>query len=300
MKNVQVIGDVMLDVYEQVTAIRVSPEAPVLIGELESISYFPGGAANAARNCVALGSPHVQLHGVIGSDNHGALLKTACKEAGIICKLQETEFPTITKRRTVNTCGQHLLRVDTGSVAIPPTWPSLCLSDTDSLFISDYDKGMFDCIHSDYLFDLIAQAKINGCFVIVNGKPKNILGYRQADCLVFNYHEARETLRLLGSRKTDCTDPAKLTYELHATIKLMQDASLEHLVVTVGEQGFWHSCNDTLNLVPAVPVVVSDVVGAGDTLCATIAVAGNCSQQTMIEAAKNAAKVVSQRGTATP
>lgn len=297
MNNVQVIGDIMLDVYEKVAAVRVSPEAPVLIGELDSISHYPGGAANAARNCVALGSPSVQLHGVIGADSAGSQLKMACNEAGIICKFQEGVGPTITKRRTVNHCGQHLLRVDTGSVAIPPLRPTLHLSDSDSLLISDYDKGMFN---SDQLFDLIAQARINGCFVVVNGKPKNILGYRQADCLVFNYHEARETLRLLDARKANYTDPAKLTDELHATINLMQYASLEHLVVTVGERGFWHSWNDTLNLVPAVPVVVSDVVGAGDTLCATIAVAGNCFQQTLIEAAKNAAKVVSQRGTATP
>ncbi len=45
-----VIGDLMLDEFIWGKVSRISPEAPVPVVEVQETSYYPGGAANVARN----------------------------------------------------------------------------------------------------------------------------------------------------------------------------------------------------------------------------------------------------------
>ena len=49
-KRVLVIGDLMLDEFVWGRVSRISPEAPVPVVEVIRESYYPGGAANVARN----------------------------------------------------------------------------------------------------------------------------------------------------------------------------------------------------------------------------------------------------------
>ena len=49
-KRVLVAGDLILDEFIWGKVSRISPEAPVPVVEVASESYFPGGAANVARN----------------------------------------------------------------------------------------------------------------------------------------------------------------------------------------------------------------------------------------------------------
>ncbi|HSH07479.1 MAG TPA: PfkB family carbohydrate kinase, partial [Burkholderiales bacterium] len=68
--RVLIVGDVMLDRYWFGDASRVSPEAPVPVVLVEREEARPGGAANVARNCVALGAT-AQLLSVVADDEHG-------------------------------------------------------------------------------------------------------------------------------------------------------------------------------------------------------------------------------------
>ncbi|PYK82310.1 MAG: D-glycero-beta-D-manno-heptose-7-phosphate kinase, partial [Verrucomicrobia bacterium] len=45
-----VIGDLMLDEFVWGKVGRISPEAPVPVVEVSGESFYPGGAANVARN----------------------------------------------------------------------------------------------------------------------------------------------------------------------------------------------------------------------------------------------------------
>ena len=54
--GVMVVGDVMLDRYWYGPTSRISPEAPVPVVKVNTIEERPGGAANVARNCAALGA----------------------------------------------------------------------------------------------------------------------------------------------------------------------------------------------------------------------------------------------------
>ena len=62
-----VVGDVMLDRYWFGEVTRISPEAPVPVVRVSRVEERPGGAANVARNCAALGA-QTRLLSVIGAD----------------------------------------------------------------------------------------------------------------------------------------------------------------------------------------------------------------------------------------
>src|SRR5215467_14142196 len=69
-RRVLVIGDVILDRYLWGRATRVSPEAPVLVVDVEKEELRLGGAANVAHNVRALGGRPV-LCGLVGEDVAG-------------------------------------------------------------------------------------------------------------------------------------------------------------------------------------------------------------------------------------
>ncbi len=57
-QRVLVVGDLMLDEHIWGSVARVSPEAPVMVVEVDSqpSDNRPGGAANVANNILALGA----------------------------------------------------------------------------------------------------------------------------------------------------------------------------------------------------------------------------------------------------
>src|SRR6266567_8697500 len=67
MRNIMVVGDVMLDEYQWGNVRGISPEAPVPVVEVRHQSWALGGAANVAVNLASLGSK-VWLAGAVGSD----------------------------------------------------------------------------------------------------------------------------------------------------------------------------------------------------------------------------------------
>src|SRR3979490_2588176 len=81
-KRILVIGDLMLDEYVWGRVSRISPEAPVPVVEVVRESYYPGGAANVARN-VREFTPSVSVMGLIGEDTHAVRLRKLLVENGI-------------------------------------------------------------------------------------------------------------------------------------------------------------------------------------------------------------------------
>lgn len=82
-RRVLVVGDVTLDEYLYGRATRLSREAPVPVLELLRRELILGGAANPARNIVALGSAATQV-GVVGADEEGRQLRALLREAAIV------------------------------------------------------------------------------------------------------------------------------------------------------------------------------------------------------------------------
>src|SRR5437016_3310082 len=78
-KRILVIGDLMLDEFVWGKVGRISPEAPVPVVEVTGESFFPGGAANVARNLREF-LDKVSVIGLIGKDRSGQQLREVLGE----------------------------------------------------------------------------------------------------------------------------------------------------------------------------------------------------------------------------
>src|SRR6187455_196072 len=110
--RILVIGDVMLDHFIWGSVRRISPEAPVPVVEVTRETWYPGGAANVARN-VAPFTKHIFIMGRIGRDMQADRLRALLKEEGVNCAplLRSRTVPTISKARVIAR-QQQVVRVD--------------------------------------------------------------------------------------------------------------------------------------------------------------------------------------------
>ena len=67
-RRITVIGDLMLDEFVWGKVGRISPEAPVPVVEVTGESFYPGGAANVARNLREF-VDRVAIIGLLGTDS---------------------------------------------------------------------------------------------------------------------------------------------------------------------------------------------------------------------------------------
>ena len=109
--RVLVVGDVMLDRYWFGDVNRISPEAPVPVVHVQRQEDRLGGAANVARNAVALGA-QAGLLCVVGHDEPGESIVKLLGESGVNAFLErDPALPTTIKLRVLSR-QQQLLRVD--------------------------------------------------------------------------------------------------------------------------------------------------------------------------------------------
>src|SRR5690554_7943100 len=95
--RVLVVGEVMLDRYWFGEVDRISPEAPVPVVRVARREDRLGGAANVARNIVALGA-HASLMGMVGEDEAGERVASLAGEEGIAARLVTvSSMPTTLK-----------------------------------------------------------------------------------------------------------------------------------------------------------------------------------------------------------
>jgi D-beta-D-heptose 7-phosphate kinase/D-beta-D-heptose 1-phosphate adenosyltransferase len=73
---VLVLGDVMLDEFIWGRVVRISPEAPVPVVEVQEQSFHLGGAGNVASTVRSLGG-RAMLAGVVGADVAGERVPAA-------------------------------------------------------------------------------------------------------------------------------------------------------------------------------------------------------------------------------
>lgn len=296
MKKVLVLGDVMLDCWQVVDPHRISSEAPVLISRHVQDRTSPGGAANAAVNCAHLGA-RVMLIGAVGKDPEAEDLFKGLMAADVHFQLFPSEtWPTIEKLRIVDQMGRQMLRIDTeglpseiGPRAHREMWAMVEGSqDHDVLFISDYGKGTLNSTLTVEAIRLFADK-----FILVNGKPDRLDRYAGADVLVFNRLEA---LTCLGMGEKN----GAAAHTLAEAVWQRASGKIAYVIVTDGAKGLGIYSSTVSGTVQAPEVRVADVAGAGDTICATIAARGLIDAVVLEEAVANAAKVVSQHGTAVP
>ncbi|HWK69860.1 MAG TPA: D-glycero-beta-D-manno-heptose-7-phosphate kinase [Burkholderiaceae bacterium] len=260
--KVLVAGDIMLDRYWFGEVDRISPEAPVPVVRVARREDRLGGAANVARNIVALGA-QASLLGIVGSDEAGAKVAALAREAGInSCLVTDDASPTTLKMRVLGR-QQQLLRVDFEEGPGVPCLDRLdalarqLVAQHDMLVLSDYAKGALDRVEV-----LIAAAREAGVPVLVDPKGHLYQRYRGATVITPNRSEMQDAV----GRWKDEDDLERRAQGLR------NDLDLEALLVTRSEQGMTLFTEEGRQHTDAHAHEVFDVSGAGDTVLAALAV----------------------------
>lgn len=290
--RILVVGDVMLDRYWFGEVSRISPEAPVPVVRVERREERLGGAANVARNAVALGA-HTGLLGVVGEDEAGDTVHKMLTDLRIDSYLnRDAAISTIIKLRVIGR-QQQLLRIDFEN---PPTDTVLrdkltqynaLLPKYDVIVLSDYAKGSL--VNVAEMID--AGRRLKKC-ILVDPKGDDFSRYKGASILTPNKSEMRH---VVGAWKTE----AELAAKAH---QLRESLELEALLLTRSEEGMTlYTAAQDIHI-PTVAREVFDVSGAGDTVIATLATmlgAGMPIAEAVSVANRAGGIVVGKLGTAT-
>jgi D-beta-D-heptose 7-phosphate kinase/D-beta-D-heptose 1-phosphate adenosyltransferase len=264
--HVAVIGDAMLDVYLTGDAERVSPEAPVPVVRVRARREALGGAANVAQNVLALGA-RCTLAAAVGNDDAGTRARELLGALGAgDHALIAVPRATTTKTRIVARA-QQLLRFDeeedadlTGDDGERLAAAALAaVDDASAVVLEDYNKGV---LTPPLIERVIARAVRRKIPVVVDPKYRHFFAYRGATVFKPN---RRELEAALGATM-DLEHP-------EAMRTAFQRLGCEHLLLTLGDRGMTLLSADGASLVvPTTAREVYDVVGAGDTVTAYLAV----------------------------
>ncbi|HKQ26650.1 MAG TPA: D-glycero-beta-D-manno-heptose-7-phosphate kinase [Burkholderiales bacterium] len=289
--RVLVVGDVMLDRYWFGEVSRISPEAPVPVVKVGHTEERLGGAANVARNIVAVGG-QASLLSVVGQDEAGECLQRLLESEGITAQMhRDPGLATTIKLRVIGR-QQQLLRVDFETEPGHEVLMSKLadfearLPKADVVILSDYGKGGLKHIER-----MIEMARAAGKPVLVDPKGDDYTRYRGATLLTPNRSEFREVAGRWKS-EDDLTERAQ---------KMRRDLGLDALLVTRSEEGMSLYRDQQRLHVPALAREVYDVSGAGDTVIAVLGVmlaAGAGFAEAVQFANRAAGIVVGKLGTA--
>ena len=269
--NVLVIGDLMIDAYIWGKVERISPEAPVPIVQTIKSEIRLGGAANVAKNLVALGAK-VSIAGVIGNDKEGFDMLNLLENEHINHDLviKDSTRPTTVKERIL-AHSQQLLRIDKESDALISEEISeeifqkidALIHDFDVIIFEDYDKGV---LSESLIQQIIQLAQKENIPTVIDPKKRNFKAF--SGCTLFkpNLKELREGFNTQSPFATK-----NFVADLFANRKAL---NTEILMVTLSENGVvLVDKNETFVHIKAHKREISDVSGAGDTV---VAIASLC------------------------
>lgn len=279
-KKVLVIGDIMLDKYIWGDVSRISPEAPVQVVNVLKETFEAGGAANVASNVAALNGEAFMV-GVTGNDEARKILLEALHEKSINTDgiHSDNDKPTIQKVRIIGK-SQQLLRVDyekkehvhTEIEASIIKFLEKIIGTVDAVIISDYAKGV---ITQKICKRIVEISKSEKKKIVVDPKPKHKEFYANVDLITPNNSEASEMTEIEdGSDETIFEMGNKLLKYLNTNV-----------LITRGEKGMsLFEKSSRVTHIPAKAREVYSLIGAGDTVVATAALA-LASEANLVEAA---------------
>jgi D-glycero-beta-D-manno-heptose-7-phosphate kinase len=260
-KHILVIGDVMIDKYLEGDVLRISPEAPVPVVEINKKFLHAGGAANVAKNISGLGGM-TTLIGMVGDDLEGhTLAKIIEKDSRI-----DQQFIFDKSRRTslktrIISDNQQLIRLDyEDKQSIKDRVVTSIINKIkgisvpfDGIIIQDYNKGL---LTKKLISWVMSYAKKKSIPVYID--PKDNLYTSFSGARVF-----KPNLKEFNHFAGDYNDFSKIAKEI------MLNNKFQILLITRGNQGLSLFENGKELNIPAIIKQVHDVSGAGDTVIST-------------------------------
>jgi len=272
-RRVVVVGDMLLDAYVYGTAHRLSREAMVPVFEQSRQETQPGGGAFPALGVRAMASA-ATIIGSIGDDATAADLLRHLHAAGI-----ETAG-VITVRDRVTTCKtrfmaegffrfpQQVFRMDDlprepmpAVVGEQLAASVRAITAADAILVSDYRLG----IVTPAVIEAVRETATRlGAITTVDAQGD--LDPFDGFSLIRN-NRAEAAAYLLQPLTT-------IAEVLDALPRLRARLNAAHIVVSLGDEGLAYTSGDSPpRHIPAEPVDVFDVTGAGDTLIVTLTLA---------------------------
>jgi len=307
-KRILVIGDLMLDKFIRGTVGRISPEAPVPVVEVSGEKFYPGGAANVARNIRKFGA-NAAVAGMIGSrkDKYGQKLRGELSERNIDSSLciEREKFWTTIKTRII-AGHQHIVRLDREKITVPsPSEVKNSIAQVikrmahfDAVIFEDYGKGFL----TQEMIDQVGhEARQRNKIVAADPNPRHPLNWSGMTLVKPNRSEALAASGIMTSKPAD--SPEQDEALLHAGEILLEKWQPRYLLISLGEHGVMlFQKGEEPHHIPTKARDVFDVSGAGDTAIALFTLALACEADP-IEAAEIAnhgsAVVIGKSGTAT-
>ncbi len=294
------VGDIIADVYIFGKPYRLSREAPVVVVKYEESKIYPGSAGNTINNLAAMGAT-VYPVGFIGSDSIGGKLldyfsgSENIDSGGIIRHSGETITKTRILAGDTHVSKQQVIRIDRDDrrkntakekslfmerlAAIAPQ--------VDAIIVSDYGHGAINNKVIEFMKNAAKKT------IVVGDSRYNLKKYAGLTVITPNESEAYALAGLTEDQPIE-----------DVGARVISAMDLKALLVTRGNKGM------TLFLekggIHHIPISgkddVTDVTGAGDTVCAAVALS-LASGADFLDAAKianyAAGIVVMKRGTAT-
>jgi D-beta-D-heptose 7-phosphate kinase/D-beta-D-heptose 1-phosphate adenosyltransferase len=305
-RRITVIGDLMLDEFVWGKVGRISPEAPVPVVEVTGESFYPGGAANVARNLREF-VDRVAVIGMLGKDRSGRQLRELLAEQNIDTSgaMEDESFCTIVKTRII-ALHQQVVRVDREKILTPSNEQIAkaidevrnSLKETDAIIFEDYGKGF---VTTKLVTQIVREAAAAGKIVAADPNPQHSVDWRGVTVVKPNRAEA---FLAAGIPWRDAEEsPTKDADLEQAGNALLKKWETQYVLITLGEHGMvLFRQNETPHYIRTKARQVFDVSGAGDTAIALFTLGLVCGA-TPVEAAEIAnhgsAVVVSKLGTAT-
>jgi D-beta-D-heptose 7-phosphate kinase/D-beta-D-heptose 1-phosphate adenosyltransferase len=246
--KILVVGDIMLDKYILGNVKRISPEAPVPIVKVVDEYSTLGGCGNVVRNLTQFG---VQVHcaASVTDDPAGNLIYQKLEESGVSSVLiWKSKTTTVKERIIADQRNVQMLRIDR-EIVYPIDHKDLIEEITihdspwDMIVVSDYGKGLIT-------WGLMEFLRILNIPIIIDPIPDNDSLYGRPLMITPNQDEWSLMQRI------DASKP-------------------EFVLVTEGKDGMtlydYRQGRGKIKI-PAKPVEVYNVSGAGDTVIAVMAV----------------------------
>ncbi len=278
---------------------RISQEAPVPVLHVKKQKQSIGGAGLVAHNIKNMQAEPI-LVGVAGNDETKELLYKEFYQNGINTYhiIVDEKRKTTEKVRYFGN-GQNMLRIDyentnavSGEVEEKLIATITKLSpEIDFIIISDYGKG---AVTEKIVRETIALAQKHNKKVLVDGKPQKINLYKDADVVTFNESEGKEIITHHKGKEDQ--DIALIAGEITKKYNVST-------VITRGKKGMTISeKSGRIDHIKGKEVEVADIMGAGDTVTAVLALA-LAADNDLFEAGKLAnyagGVVVTKKGSAT-
>ena len=258
-KEILILGDVFLDVFQNTDTLKISPERPVPVLKPSNVVNLLGGAANVANNIKSIGGSPFLISKLSNDITYKTIKKLLILNKINFKIVTNINYSSPVKKRIVQNDHQFcrldeenhskLKKIDEIKII---KFINKNIYKFQSLIISDYSKGF---LTPSLISKTIKIFKNNKKKIFTDPKNKNISIYKGSNYICPNQNE-------LGN----FFDYEKLKINKNNTLKLIEKAKSDALIVTKGSHGISILSKDKKIInISQQTVNVYDVTGAGDT-----------------------------------